>query len=317
MCERKALNPWILFIFTFCLVFLPLYLYYKRFSVGAVFDFLAADAFYYLDVARYSQGLSFYTFDGLHATNGFHPLWQYLITWLAHFRWFSFSGQNQLTHFFLLDLFLVSVGTGLLSIFAARQVRRFWLGPLALCPGLTWILFSIANSNYLSVWSYVNGMESGLSLLCFGLALLCFTRGMFNGWRLYLGAFFLGCAVLSRLDDVFFLLAFFLYSIASASQHRRRAALPFALPFLLIATYLFYNHHTVHLWLPVSGSTKSSFALVQNVFLPIFDLLPLAWDQRPSPTMPFLGFSNWAELTMRLFQLWFPIILCGGFLERF
>jgi hypothetical protein len=314
MLDREKVKPWMLSIFTFCLVFFPMYLYYIRFRLGAAIYFLAGDAFYYLDVARNSQGLTFFTFDGLHATNGFHPLWQYLLTYLAHLPQFSFSGRDPINHIFLLDLFIVSIGYGFLAIFAAKQVHLSWLIPIALCPGLTWFIISIADSNYLSAWSFVNGMESGLSLLCFGVVLLFFGRTMPNGWRLILGTFFLGLAVLSRLDDVFFLLAFFAYAIWRSPQHRLRATLPFVAPFLMIAAYVLYNRITVGAYLPVSGATKFSLALGNNLLWTLFASLPTSWDLQPFPAAPLLDYSLWAELAMRLFQLWFPILMGGGYL---
>jgi hypothetical protein len=314
MLGREKVKPWMLSIFTFSLVFFPMYLYYKRFRIGAAIYFLAGDAFYYLDVARNSQGVSFFTFDGVHATNGFHPLWQYLLSYLAHFPQFSFSGPDPINHIFLLDLFIVSIGYGLLAIFAAKQVRLSWLVPIALCPGLTWFIMSIANSNYLSAWSFVNGMESGLSLLCFGILLLFFGRTIPSGWKLFLGTFFLGLAVLSRLDNVFFLLAFFAYAMWRSPQHRLRAALPYLAPFLMIVAYVVYNRITVGAYLPVSGAAKTSLALGKNLLWTLFAILPRSWDLQPFPAAPLLNYSNWAELTMRLFQLWFPILLGGGYL---
>jgi hypothetical protein len=313
MSDLNKVKLWTLSIFTFIMVFSPIFMYYIKFRLGAVTSFLVGDAFYYLDVARYSQGLSFFTFDGVHATNGFHPFWQYLLTYLAHFPMFSFSGRNQITHFFLLDLFFVSIGYGLLSTFVAKQVRLFWLVPIALCPGLTWFIASIIDSDHLSAWSYVNGMESGLSLLCFGLVLLLFDRKLPDGWKLYLGMFFLGLAVLARLDDAFFLLAFFAYSILRTSHNRIRAALPYATPFLMIAAYMIYNRTTVGIYLPISGASKASFALVTNLKLAVLVMLPRSWDLQ-SPATKHLNYSNWAELTIRLFQLWFPILLCCGYL---
>src|SRR4051812_22736993 len=40
------------------------------------FGYAAADTFYYLDVARNVARHGSFSFDGEHATNGFHPLWQ-------------------------------------------------------------------------------------------------------------------------------------------------------------------------------------------------------------------------------------------------
>jgi hypothetical protein len=135
-----------------------------------------------------------------------------------------------------------------------------------------------------------------------------------EGWKLYLGAFFLGLAVLSRLDDVFFLLAFFSYSVWQAPQRRVRAALPYLAPFLMIATYLLYNRIAVGTYLPVSGATKTSLALLPNLICSIYAILPISWDTQPFSQAPLFNFSNWAELMMRLFQMWFPILLCGGYL---
>ena len=41
-----------------------------------LFAWFAADAFYYLQVARNWADLGRISFDGEHPTNGFHPLWQ-------------------------------------------------------------------------------------------------------------------------------------------------------------------------------------------------------------------------------------------------
>lgn len=312
--DSGRVRPWVLSVFTFGMVFLPMFLYYCKFRIGAALYFLAGDAFYYLDVARNFQSHRFFTFDGVHATNGFHPLWQYLLTYVAHFAPFSFSGSDPIGHIFLLNLLIVSTGYGLLAIFAAQQMRFSWLVPIALCPGLTWFLMSVADSNYLSAWSYVNGMESGLSLLCFGLFLLLMGHNISGGWKMIVGTFFLGLAVLSRLDDVFFLLAFFAHTLWRTPRQRVRAALPYAAPFLMIAVYMLYNRITVGACLPVSGATKFSFALWNNLIFGVFAVLPMSWDPQPFPAPPILDYSRWAELTMRLLQLWLPILLCGGYL---
>ena len=46
----------------------------------ASFHYLAADSFYYLTVARNLVELGSPTFDEVHLTNGFHPLWQALLS---------------------------------------------------------------------------------------------------------------------------------------------------------------------------------------------------------------------------------------------
>jgi hypothetical protein len=300
---RNSLYLWLTALFTFLLVYFPMYLYYRKFRLGAALEFFENDTFYYLDVARNSMGLSFYSFDRVHPTNGFHPLWQYLLAYIVHFKAFSLSTTAGFLHIFLLDLLLTSVGYAALSVFVSKTLRLYWLVPLAICPGLTWFLSAVVSTHFLSAWSYVNGMETGLSLLFFGAALLCFGPRMRSVPALYAGAFFLGLAVLARLDDVFFLIAFFIYAVYGLPYGKMKAALAFVAPFLMIVAYVTYNRISVGVFLPVSGAAKFGLSLPGNLRQTVFALRPGSWN-----------FSLWSELSMRLFQLWFPILLCSGYL---
>src|SRR5882672_9277037 len=42
-------------------------------------SWLTDDTFYYLQIARNVAGGAGFTFDGIHRTNGFHPLWMFLL----------------------------------------------------------------------------------------------------------------------------------------------------------------------------------------------------------------------------------------------
>jgi hypothetical protein len=63
-----------------CVAYPPLYAYW-RMGLGGLFSYVSGDSFLYLAIAERSGG-GFFTFDGITATNGFHPLWQYLLTFL-------------------------------------------------------------------------------------------------------------------------------------------------------------------------------------------------------------------------------------------
>src|ERR1700722_18216882 len=63
----------------FAATLLPLLLYLRVCSPFAEASVFQPDAFYYLAVARNSLHTSFYSFDGVHPTNGFHPVWEYLL----------------------------------------------------------------------------------------------------------------------------------------------------------------------------------------------------------------------------------------------
>jgi hypothetical protein len=68
LSPTQAVTLWVL-----AAALLPPAVAYAVAGLPSVFRFLAADAFIYLTVAAKSQP-GFYTFDGVHPTNGFHPL---------------------------------------------------------------------------------------------------------------------------------------------------------------------------------------------------------------------------------------------------
>src|SRR5262245_5328364 len=69
------------------LLILPPVIEFALAPTSTVFRYPAADAFYYHTIARNLAMRGFPTFDQHLATNGFHPLWQYLLGalyWLLH-----------------------------------------------------------------------------------------------------------------------------------------------------------------------------------------------------------------------------------------
>src|SRR4051812_4084867 len=147
------------------------------------FGYAAADTFYYLNIARNIARHGSFSFDGQHATNGFHPLWQLLTGALAFVVELLGSGRQLLPAAILLSLALVTAGIGLLgAAFADEGALTPWF---ALVPvgvyGLLLAPFWIARLDvigtsmegpfpvYGTLWSYANGMESGAVLGAFGL----------------------------------------------------------------------------------------------------------------------------------------------------
>ena len=100
-------------------------------------------------------------------------------------------------------------------------------------------------------------METGVELLFFAAMLHLFGTRFHFGLRFILATLGLGMVVLSRLDDVFFLLAIILVAVLrSSAKDRLRFLAPFALPLLMIAAYLLYNYHSLRVFMPVSGLAK-------------------------------------------------------------
>ena len=45
-------------------------------GIQGAFKYFASDSFYYLTIAKQSTSVEFFSFDGVHPTNAFHPLWE-------------------------------------------------------------------------------------------------------------------------------------------------------------------------------------------------------------------------------------------------
>ena len=245
-----------------------------------LFGYVAADTFYYLVVARHiGQGVV--AFDGVHPSNGFHPLWQALVS-IPHFLGL-FDGPTLAELAFTLVLSLLCLSAAVLVLGLALRRDDGSLNPLfaalpvgayALVVSPAWLTLSpqeLRDQNpwegseplYGTLWSYVNGMESPLVLLAFAL--------LFWAWRAELprrrpGVFgsLLAFLTLARLDHI--LVAAAIYALIAArerwwsSAESRRAGLTlsgaFALPVL---AYLAMNSVFFGSMLPVSGQLKSKF----------------------------------------------------------
>jgi hypothetical protein len=248
------------------------------------FGYAAADSFYYLTIARNMARHGVPSFDGQHATNGFHPLWQ-LVAALLHFATEHLGvGRHTLLVLLLVNLALVAGGLWLLGRAITEKGRLSALfvllpvGAYGLLVAPFWLTHQadLASSMegpfpvYGTLWSYVNGMESGAVLFCFGLSTRCFlaySEQPSRGRALSAGAS-LGALVLSRLDHVLIALPL-LATLVSEARSRRRSGteivelvLVFAVP---VALDVLVNVHWFGAAMPVSGALKTSFP----VFTPL------------------------------------------------
>ena len=114
------------------------------------------DAFYYFQIAYHMAEGRFSTFDGgLTRTNGYHPLWLFLLT---PFYW-MFDKTEALFVFKALEIMLIGGGVALVAV-AARVARLPWFLLFAVLPALyaqTGMLF---------------GLEAALVLFMLGLLML-------------------------------------------------------------------------------------------------------------------------------------------------
>ncbi|MBW2419910.1 MAG: hypothetical protein JRH19_15305 [Deltaproteobacteria bacterium] len=285
-------------------------------GLRAVFEFFAGDAFYYLAVAKHSVGAPFFTFDGVHPTNGFHPLWQAILS--ASFGWLALDDPEQLRFTFHTGIVLAALGTGAFAVTLLRLTGRPALALLGSVPGFYWILIPLTTTHHSSTWSFINGMESPLSIFLFGLlSLLLFQRELLRRGgslpALILLSLLLSLITLSRLDDVFVFAPFLAWAVleGGAGQKRaRRFAACAALPLLLIGTYLLYNLSYAGSLLPSSGVAKAGgpvWGLLRNLHALLQYLFPLA-----DPLGR--GLPAWYSEAWRVTQMLLPALLCCGWL---
>lgn len=298
----------------------PAVLSFGRYGTAAPFKFFATDAFYYLNVARQHQSVGFYSYDGVHPTNGFHPLWQWLLA--ALFRWFDLSraSDRQLQLDYAVCTGLCAVGVGFLVLAAARATGSRTLALVFTVPGLYDILlsklvFSTVDGTESAPWSFVNGMESSLSIFWFGIfALLVLGGPTLAQWslrRLFAASALLTLVIFTRLDDVFLLVSFAVAVTLAARATRpwwKTALATAVVPGLALSAYVFENLRTTGLVLPVSGSMKRDpGALLLN----LRDSLQVVFPTRllTSPQLFTWDATNWRAL-----QLLVPLVVASGFL---
>jgi len=277
--------------------------------VQAPFRYFAADAFYYLAIARNSVGKDIYTYDGVRATNGFNPLWQYYLS--AAFARAPSNQEQQLLFVFLSSAVFAALGTALFAVSLYALVRRPVLVLLATLPGFYYLAFSRLDAHFGAPWSFVNGMESGLSILLFGLlSYLLFARNVLaviTAWRLTLVSAVITAIALSRLDDIFLFLPLFALIVIRGSnwpEVARNAAPAASVPLVVIGAYLLYNHHYSGMVLPISAVTKS-YGLFH----------PVAWQNTLKelvstlipPRSPASEWT-WSGAAWRSFQLTVPVV---------
>ncbi len=264
---------------------------------------LTGDAYHYLAIARKASVSHIYTYDGVHVTNGFHPLWQYSLR--GGFTLLRLhSHLTQATFVAVFAFACTALGSALASAAIVRITGHRLLG-LLVVPGLAYLFLGAYAS--LFIWAGVDGMESAYSVL-------------FGGLLFYVASYFLGASaplefssvracralgmvlpflVLSRLDEVFLLPAFLLsiLLLERDAVTRLTASLWIATPTsLALLAYLAYNKATAGVMMPLSGVTKARFsahifayftASIHLPFLPGFSRhFPFWLQSGPSQWVP-------------------------------
>jgi len=225
--------------------------------------FLVDDAFYYYKTALNWTLTGHSTFDGLHATNGYHPLW-FLVCALVYTQ-FPAGGEMPVRILHFVQVLLVAGAGGLLARLAARRFG----------PGATLAAMALLPLAFLR--TALVGLETALLMLMYALILVCFTRlsdasqaaltsARPSPWwqrRTLLVAtlgLLSGLLFLSRTDGSLLAALLGLWTLLQPAQTWRRRlahAAAFAAPLALLAgPYLGLNLMTTGHLMPVSGAVK-------------------------------------------------------------
>ena len=214
--------------------------------VNLIRDFNFDDAFYYYQVASRMAAGEFSTFDGVTRTNGYHPLWLFLIT---PFYW-VFDKTEALFAIKSFEIMLVAGGVAL-AAGAARVARLPWV-----------LLFAVLPAIYQTegmLW----GLEAAAGLFFLGLFLLavCLFARDPAGWRWPLAAVAFALPWV-RLEYVAVSVAttamlwFFEWSRGKDGRRSVRATTPLFGAVAGILVYFTWNAVLFGGAVPVSGATK-------------------------------------------------------------
>jgi hypothetical protein len=254
----------------------------KNGAIWLVYD----DAFYYFAIARnIAHGLGS-TFDGVHPTNGYHPLWLLVCTIPYRLGLDDDAAVRVL-------LSLCTIGLGGATLLALRAIRTSALAS----TGLAVFMFSPY-----AYARFANGLESTCVLVFFVALVLRMTR--VDPWgspRARVVVSLLACGLfLSRTDGL--LLIPWLAGFAWLRTNRIRPALEIALaPALLVGAYLLFNQIAFGSPTQVSGDLKRVMPSAGGV------LASLAIVASPIVLLLSLRRASLLKETAKFFEATFPL----------
>ncbi|UCG16685.1 MAG: hypothetical protein JSV19_01350 [Phycisphaerales bacterium] len=234
-----------------------------RASLETIVALLSDDAFYYFQIARNVARGQGCTFDGIAATNGFHPLW---MVCLLPIFWI-FGGELEL------PVRIIAAGNGVLCIVTLCILYRLTQKHIAARCGAV----AVAACLFPPILNaLINGMETGLQLFAVVIVLwLCYKKRIHDplsgsGSSLVFGVA-LGVVSLCRLDSVFLLAAALclgaLAGVVLGIPFKRsmsRLALLCAGFGISVAPYIAWNLVSFGQIMPISGAVKNSFPLIRE-----------------------------------------------------
>ena len=250
----KPPADWAATALTICLtVATILCAFYPCFARQGWIPFAEDDFFYYLKVAQNLALGHGSTFNGLVATNGYHPLW-FIV--LAVFSCFS-TGPTAIKIFLSLSLVIATLST----YFLCRTLMHL----AGLKRHGTQRLLASALACYCAIYSlhlFTSGMEVTLAIpLILWLGCLLQREDLWSGETAQFTGYGLlvSAIVLSRLDSIILMALLFLgFMMHPGLRARIRGKQVLGLAFGTVPLFLYFfsNRIFFHTWLPISGMAK-------------------------------------------------------------
>lgn len=219
-------------------------LFSRFFSHHLLLGFYQDDFFYYLQIVKNLATHSISSFDGIHLTNGYHPLW--LLTLLALYR--ILPGIS-----FFVGLQIVTLIATLAFYAGTERVLR----TLSVPEPVRSVLTLFVSLQALLLLRY--GMEITLALpLAIWLVYFFLQNKLTLSTGRILGIGFLASlTVLARLDAIILVCLLVLsYLYANRGQGVWRWIVLFSIGFIPVFIYFAVNYHFFHIFMPVSGHAK-------------------------------------------------------------
>jgi hypothetical protein len=266
----EPIKPYRIEIFLLLLALIPAF-YIAFGNPNTILDWYSSDdGFLYFQVARNLAAGHGFTFDGINPTNGFHPLWLFLITPI-----FAFAQINLLLPLRLLIILsaLLSVGSAILLY---RIVKQFASHYVAVFIGVLWIV--LPRIHDLTLHAGVEAGVNAFALLLFwhqlvSLKLSSDDRDLKRITALgLLGAL----TIFARLDNVFLVALGGLWLWLRLWQPPKKpkrnpwawrlqsGLILFGPITLLMMAYLAWNYLSFGVAMPISGEVKLWWGTLKN-----------------------------------------------------
>jgi len=216
------------------------------------FYFLEADSFYYFSIASEKA----FSFDNVYLSNGYHPFWQIFLVLLSKL---GVSKLSLLVTALLTNLLFLTFS---LFIFYKMFYKKIKTNPLIvflIVPGVQFLFLLPTNQqNYLHFFSFINGMESSLTILLTTLLIYSLRKKNIN--TLIVGILLL-LIVLTRLDNVFLIIS---YSVIKILKTKKILHKEIIISLLGISVYLILNKFIFGTFLPAVLLNNFSLNLINN-----------------------------------------------------